>query len=924
MATIRVIGVKIDGRLAKQGAVQVQRALRDIENTGKKTAKGIQGVGRAIFSLKTAFATLGVGLVTRELVQAATGAQRIERGLKQATGSAAGAQKAMAFLDKEIRRLNLNMEAAEKGFVGIAAAAKGTSLEGAEAQNIFLGVSEAATALGLSADQTQGALTAIEQIISKGKVSAEELRGQLGERLPGAFQIAARAAGMTTAELDKMLADGKLLAEDFIPLLARQLRQEFKGSAEEAANSLQGSINSMSNAILRFKRRIAASDAMEPLARAIQGITKMLDDPDFLKGAEKAANALGQAMLALAENIDLVGIALAALAAGKAASLLIALAGGALKFARGIKLATAGAIAAAGAMRGLGAAMAALRVLGLAAAGPAGWIVGIGTALYMLAGREDKTEKASADLRAELDQLSTTKVTMNTAGITAKIAQVEDALKAAKERVAETQAALDQLGEKQESSRGRNRGGATQRKKALEGDLKAQGDDVAYLEGKLKELQKALADLGSTGGETDEELEKLRAAFKDKLSSASDDLKDKIKDAREELQGMRDDLRESVDTFGESDTAVLNYRLTLGDLADDVALLGDEGDALVSSLLGLQSRLDSLDKQTEANKDAQETYKELFDETRTSAEAYELALKDLAKTEESLRASGALTEEQLAQLPEVMERARKEAKKTADESKDSFSAMEQFAIQAARSMQSAMSDLFFSVMQGEFDDLADNFKRTIDRMVADFLASQLLSMVATSAAGSTNPALAAIGAVVAGGGTGGARAEGGPTQRGMTHLVGERGPELFTPQENGTIIPNRAMGSMRARAAMSGRQAGDGASLDRMPTFEHHAQISRGLGGVDGETERLTTGRTIGQRWPGRAQGGPVMAGQPVVAGEVGPEVFVGKGGDGGGAAPINLHMTINTPNADTFRQSQGQILADMNRLLAGARLRNG
>lgn len=37
---------------------------------------------------------------------------------------------------------------------------------------------------------------------------------------------------------------------------------------------------------------------------------------------------------------------------------------------------------------------------------------------------------------------------------------------------------------------------------------------------------------------------------------------------------------------------------------------------------------------------------------------------------------------------------------------------------------------------------------------------------------------------------GGARASGGPVGAGKTYLVGERGPELFTPSSSGTIIPN--------------------------------------------------------------------------------------------------------------------------------------
>ena len=55
---------------------------------------------------------------------------------------------------------------------------------------------------------------AISQMISKGKVSAEELRLQLAERMPGAVNIFAKAIGVTTSELDKMLQEGKVGLED--------------------------------------------------------------------------------------------------------------------------------------------------------------------------------------------------------------------------------------------------------------------------------------------------------------------------------------------------------------------------------------------------------------------------------------------------------------------------------------------------------------------------------------------------------------------------------------------------------------------------------------------------------------------------------------------------------------------------------------
>lgn len=45
-----------------------------------------------------------------------------------------------------------------------------------------------------------------------------------------------------------------------------------------------------------------------------------------------------------------------------------------------------------------------------------------------------------------------------------------------------------------------------------------------------------------------------------------------------------------------------------------------------------------------------------------------------------------------------------------------------------------------------------------------------------------------------GSGLSGARANGGPVSSGASYLVGERGPEIFTPSGGGTIIPNNALG----------------------------------------------------------------------------------------------------------------------------------
>ncbi|MBA3755374.1 MAG: tape measure protein [Nitrosomonas sp.] len=146
----------------------------------------------------------------RAILDAAIANERLMNTLTVGVGSIQAATKEHAFLRQESDRLGLQFVTTAEQYAKLAAASKGTQLEGQATRDIFLAIAQASTVLGLSADQTGGALLAIQQMISKGKVSAEELRGQLGERLPGAFQIAARAIGVTTAELDKMLETGQV------------------------------------------------------------------------------------------------------------------------------------------------------------------------------------------------------------------------------------------------------------------------------------------------------------------------------------------------------------------------------------------------------------------------------------------------------------------------------------------------------------------------------------------------------------------------------------------------------------------------------------------------------------------------------------------------------------------------------------------
>lgn len=151
------------------------------------------------------------------------------------------------FLIDTTRRLGLELLETTASYKNFYASATQAGLSADQSREIFEAAAEASATLKLSQQDTNGVLLAFGQIASKGKVQAEELRGQIGERLPGAFSIAARAIGVSQAELNKMLENGEVIANDFLPKFAAELKRTFGTDSTKNVEGLQASINRLKN-----------------------------------------------------------------------------------------------------------------------------------------------------------------------------------------------------------------------------------------------------------------------------------------------------------------------------------------------------------------------------------------------------------------------------------------------------------------------------------------------------------------------------------------------------------------------------------------------------------------------------------------------------------------------------------------------------
>ena len=103
------------------------------------------------------------------------------------------------------------------------------------------------------------------------------------------------------------------------------------------------------------------------------------------------------------------------------------------------------------------------------------------------------------------------------------------------------------------------------------------------------------------------------------------------------------------------------------------------------------------------------------------------------------------------------------------------------------SIRSTLGSELQGILSGNFDSIGDSFKSLLIRMVADALAADLgnaLGLGGATQGGSTGGNFLKGAAAVLG------FAEGGRPPMNKVSLVGEKGPELFIPDQAGTILPN--------------------------------------------------------------------------------------------------------------------------------------
>ena len=272
--------------------------------------QGIKSVQKSLNGLKTTFmqvaGALGAGLGLTALVSnmktTATQLSVVKASLENVSEGINEYGENLEFLKRIANEYGQDQNALIGSFAKFRAAAGGAGAELSTIRDIYESLTRAAGAYHLSADQTANVMLAVEQMFSKGKVAAEELRRQLGNSLPGAYNIMAKAAGDagitlngTAAELEKAMKAGNVMAADVLPFFAKRLREATTGANFD---SLQSSLNRFQNSWYDF-----------------------VENSGFEKFFASIVNHGGKALTFVGERIKALGLSLSSIATAVAGGL---------------------------------------------------------------------------------------------------------------------------------------------------------------------------------------------------------------------------------------------------------------------------------------------------------------------------------------------------------------------------------------------------------------------------------------------------------------------------------------------------------------------------------------------------------------------------------------------------------------------------
>ena len=268
-----------------KSAQEGDKALKKLDNTVGDNFRSVGNYGKALGGLKKVMQNIGYAFGVFEAINFVKqlGATQVKLdslklSLQNVSDGTNEFTRNMAFVVNISKQYGQDLLSTIDTYKNFIASTKDSNLALGERQMIYQSLIKSTASLALSNEDTEGTLRAVQQMFAKGKIQAEELTQQLGDRLPSATRIMAKAVGVGTAELFKMMKNGELLADEVMPRFAQILEEEVGKNAEKRLQTIGGAFNLLrTNMTLYIDELQSSFNVNRTFAGLIVKIAKNID-----------------------------------------------------------------------------------------------------------------------------------------------------------------------------------------------------------------------------------------------------------------------------------------------------------------------------------------------------------------------------------------------------------------------------------------------------------------------------------------------------------------------------------------------------------------------------------------------------------------------------------------------------------------------
>lgn len=293
-----------------RGASSFREAIKGVYGDSRASLSLLQRIRGEVLSLTASYIGLQAGIgAIKGVVDAFQQLQGAQTRLSVAFGKD-GAPAELQFLQIQADRLGISFGLLSDQYSKFAIAAKTANFTSDATRKIFLSVAEAGRVNKLSTEQLEGVFLALEQMISKGKVSSEELRRQLGDRLPGAFELFAKSVGVSTSALDKMVRQGQVLSDqNTLVAFAQELDKTFGSELADSLKSTSAELGRFQNSIFEAQLAIGKGGFIDTFTaglRILNEAFKSSAGQAFFETLGAVLARVGQVVIVVMNNFDLL------------------------------------------------------------------------------------------------------------------------------------------------------------------------------------------------------------------------------------------------------------------------------------------------------------------------------------------------------------------------------------------------------------------------------------------------------------------------------------------------------------------------------------------------------------------------------------------------------------------------------------------